>query len=281
MSASAGTVAWASLNGTFELLALCSAGAYLAHRGVLNGKAVLTLSESTLSPPRAFFFTASSCRQAESDLVALVRVVMVTTLLIPAMIYYSMVEGLQAARENMTLSSVAEIVFPPLWCIVVLSIGLAVAVPSTWLLARGKMEPVRRAIIVCIMVGNGRSMPLLIMSALCDNFAPFRSDTRCVARAAELVSLFCIVWNFVLWVPVFAYMVSAPDAEPEGSVEDPLVLRPPPIHVKKTRPLLPAHLGRRFRRCHLFLYVLVFVFFILCSRFAFDALVVQFLLSRC
>lgn len=194
VAAGAGAVAIASFNGTIELLVLASGGAFLAHRGILTGRAVYAFSQTLIQ------------------------------LLIPCLMYYSIVDGLQALKQHFSMSNLAEIVFPPFLCVITLAIGWAAAVPCVWLLGRGKDECVRRGIIVCIMVGNGRSFPLLILSALCDNFGPFRADGRCIGRSAQIVSLYTMVWQIMLWVPIFAYLINAPAAAEDLQDEEaPLV----------------------------------------------------------
>lgn len=118
--------------------------------------------------------------------------------LIPALMYLSVLEGLRDALETRTSSSLAAVVFPPVWGLVVPIIGGGVALATVRLLASDKPDAVQRVVMLCIAMGNSGNMPLLILTALCDNFGPFEKDAKCVAEAASLSMLYCITWNILL-----------------------------------------------------------------------------------
>ncbi len=202
-----GAVARASLNGTVELLALSLAGSYLAHLNILRGAAILALSEST----SARADTARACsRHLHANHPPCQAVMM--EVLIPAILYISVLDAIHTALASRTSSSLAAIIFPPLWGIIVPVIGCVVAVIVVRVFARGKAEPVQRVILLCIMMGNAGNMPLLILFALCDNFAPLGDDPKCVPQSFALASMYCITWEIILVrteVPIFTILFSS------------------------------------------------------------------------
>lgn len=117
---------------------------------------------------------------------------------VPALMYYSVLDGLYAAISRSSAKTVAEVIFPPLWCLAVLSIGFLVAFFTTMPFRRGKEIATQRTILVAAAIGNSGDMPLLILSTLCDNFEPFRTTQRCISRSAQVTSLFGAVWNMVI-----------------------------------------------------------------------------------
>lgn len=118
--------------------------------------------------------------------------------LIPALMYLSVLEGLRAALETRTSSTLAAVFFPPVWGLVVPIVGGVAALGTVRLVARDKPDAVQRVVMLCIAMGNSGNMPLLILTALCDNFEPFMKDAKCVSEAASLSMLYCITWNILL-----------------------------------------------------------------------------------
>lgn len=117
---------------------------------------------------------------------------------VPALMYCSVLEGLNAAIIEFSPETLVEVVFPPIWCILVLSVGFLVAYVTTLPFRLGKEVATQRTILVAAAIGNSGDMPLLILTTLCDNFPQLRSTHRCISRSAQLTSLYATVWNMVI-----------------------------------------------------------------------------------
>lgn len=71
-------------------------------------------------------------------------------------------------------------------------LACVIAFPVTWVIASGKDELVKRAIFMCLVLGNSNSMALLIMQSLCDTYQPLGNVPKCVTRSTTYSTLFIL-----------------------------------------------------------------------------------------
>ncbi len=194
-------LAVASLNGTIVLLFISGAGAYLAHKKILVGKAVFAFSEGKVN-----------LKITQNHVSDKRRIVFVNVLL-PSLLYISILEGVYEARLSSLKSGWFSILFPPIWGLFTPLFGVLIGWVVVRICAGKKAEVVQRTAMMTIAFGNAGNLPLLLLTALCDTYTPLKSDPSCYLNSASLTSLFTIGWNVIFWVPYFSYIVSAPDVE--------------------------------------------------------------------
>lgn len=113
-----------------------------------------------------------------------------------------------------------SVLFPPVWGLFTPLLGIFIGWVIVHIFASEKVEAVKRTAILAIAFGNAGNLPLLLLTALCDTYAPLRSDASCSTKSASLTSLFTIAWNIIFWIPFFNYIVAAPDIETHQDLED-------------------------------------------------------------
>eukprot|EP00178_Gracilaria_changii_P004431 TRINITY_DN1711_c0_g1_i2.p1 TRINITY_DN1711_c0_g1~~TRINITY_DN1711_c0_g1_i2.p1 ORF type:complete len:396 (-),score=42.94 TRINITY_DN1711_c0_g1_i2:1184-2371(-) len=208
------TVLQVSIGGSVELLTLCAAGAALSHLGHWNGKISAAMSNGVY---KIFF---------------------------PALVFVAMLSTVQNALKHSAdaeaLGSAQELWVPLCFSVIISLAMIIVAYPLTILLARNKSECTRRAIFMCIVLGNSNSMPLLIMQSLCDGYQPLSSNEQCFMKATAYGTLYISFVTFLGFSLIFPYVLSA--AQDQNQEEAPLLGEVCSAPLKRERPHLRAML---------------------------------------
>eukprot|EP00737_Agarophyton_chilense_P002395 gb/GEZJ01002725.1/.p1 GENE.gb/GEZJ01002725.1/~~gb/GEZJ01002725.1/.p1 ORF type:complete len:264 (-),score=28.88 gb/GEZJ01002725.1/:1241-2032(-) len=189
-----------SISGSIELLTLCSAGAYLVSAGILDRRLTRRLSKATKD------------------------------MFIPCLVFVSILHTTHSAIETLltsdeSISALQQIWVPILLAFLVLGVGAAFAFPITRVIAADKQESVRRAIFLCLTLGNANVLPLLVMQSLCDTFPPLMETPQCYEKSMGYASLFLTIVNIISWMTLYQYLRASPDnvVGTLAAEEDPLL----------------------------------------------------------
>lgn len=123
-------------------------------------------------------------------------------LFIPSLIFGSVLDTVhnaiqQANEADGDPAALQDLWFPIVLAFAVFLVSGLIAFPLTYLVARRKEEAVRRAIFICLTLGNANTMPLLVMQSLCNTFEPLQEGGKCYTRSMGYASLYITIVNIV------------------------------------------------------------------------------------